>query len=433
MATIDTSANLIGYFKERYADVLVNLVPETSILTKEVKFEKSKELGNLYHQPVIVQNENGFTYTNTDGGALNTPITMQTADAQIQGSMIIERNQIGYKAITASMESEAAFGHAFDTIVENMYESMGKRLEIGFLYGGTGLAAIASGVATSATVETVTITAPSWAAGIWGGLQGAAVQVFYGTGADAGAGTLVSSGADSVFTVGAVTLPTVTTVGGTIALTGTATGCTALAAAIAGQTNLNIYFNGANGVEAVGLKRILTNSGVLFNIDASAFNLWQANVIPTSGSLSQKTLQYAIGVATSRGLAEAVKVFVSPNTWSNLLNNEVALRRYDSSYSAKELESGSSSIMFHSQNPGGMEVVSHLYVKDGDCMIVPMKRLKRIGSTDVTQSIPGPDEDQLFLNMPNNAAYELRLFSDQALLLEKPATAVLVTGFVNTL
>ena len=180
------------------------------------------------------------------------------------------------------------------------------------------------------------------------------------------------------------------------------------------------------------MKRILTNTGTLFNISATTYNLWQSNIVNTTGSLSQKTLQYAVGVATSRGLAEDVKVFVSPTTWSNLLNNEVALRRYDNSYSEKELESGSKGIMFHSQN-GAIEIVSHLYVKDGDCFVVPMKRLKRIGSSDVTQTIPGPDEDQIFFNVPTTAAYELRLFSDQALVLEKPATAAYVTGFVNTL
>ena len=431
MATIDTASNLTGYFKERYADVLINLVPETAHITKEVKFEQSKRTGDFYHQPVIVQNENGFTYTTTDGATLNTPITMLTQDAQIQGSMIIERNQIGYRAITASMESEAAFGKVFDTVVENMYESMGKRLEIGFLYGGVGLGLISGGVNINGTTETLNISAASWSSGIWGGLQGAQINVYYGAAASAGGGTMVN-GSTGVFTVGAVTLPTSPTSGGSITVTGVAADITALQSAISGQTNLNIYFNGANGVEAVGLAAILNNTGTLFNINASTYNLWEANVITTSGALSQKTIQYAVGVATSRGLAEDVKVFVSPTTWSNLLNNEVALRRYDSSYSSKELESGAKGINFHSQN-GNIEIVSHLYVKDGDCFIVPMKRLKRIGSSDVTQTIPGPDEDQIFFNVPGNAAYELRLFSDQALLLEKPATAVLINGFTNTL
>ena len=144
---------------------------------------------------------------------------MVTQDAQIQGSMIIERNQIGYRAVTASMESEAAFGKVFDTVVENMYESMGKRLEIGFLYGGSGLGLATSAANTSSTVTTITFTAASWSSGIWGGLQGAQVQFYNSTGADIGAGSLISSGADSIFTVGAVTLPTSASVGGTVAFT----------------------------------------------------------------------------------------------------------------------------------------------------------------------------------------------------------------------
>lgn len=433
--SIDTSANLSGFFKERYADNLIDLIPETAILTKLVKFDSAKKVGNLYHQPVVLQNEQGVTYSLgvgvNDGFSLNQPVPMAMQDAQIQGSAVLLRSQIGYGAIEASQSDQASFGRTLDMVMKNMYESMTARIEIGLLYGGTGLGVITSGVATSGTVETVTITGPTWSTGIWGSIQGATVQVYYGTGADKGAGTLVSSGADSIFTVGALTLPTSPTSGGTVALTGTSTGCTALNTAIGAQSNINIYFNGANAVEAVGISSILNNTGTQFNIPSNTYNLWQSNVLSITGSLSMKQLQYAVGIATSRGLNEPVKVFVSPNTWTNLLTNETALRRYDGSFSTKELENGSESICFYSQN-GVVEVVSHIYCKDGDCFIVPTKRLKRIGSTDVTNTMPGTSPDEIFINRPDNAAYELRLYSNQALLLETPARAVYVSGFVNT-
>ena len=68
------------------------------------------------------------------------------------------------------------------------------------------------------------------------------------------------------------------------------------------------------------------------------------------------------------------------------------------------------------------------------CVLANCEKKAEETTTVTTEStIPGPDAGEIFLHRPENAAYELRLFSDQALLLEKPATAAIVTGFQNTL
>ena len=63
--TVDT---LNGNFKEVYSDKIDNLIPDGVKLYNMIPFAKeSKQLGNLYHQPVILQLEHGFTYGGTGG------------------------------------------------------------------------------------------------------------------------------------------------------------------------------------------------------------------------------------------------------------------------------------------------------------------------------------------------------------------------------
>ena len=52
-----------------------------------------------------------------------------------------------------------------------------------------------------------------------------------------------------------------------------------------------IYYKGAKGKEAVGIHRILTNTGTLFGIDAAQYNLWKGNSV----SASSNPLSFAVG------------------------------------------------------------------------------------------------------------------------------------------
>lgn len=55
MAAQNTVATLNGLFKEIYADKLENLIPDGVRMLKEIEFvSKDKQLGNNYHQPVVL-------------------------------------------------------------------------------------------------------------------------------------------------------------------------------------------------------------------------------------------------------------------------------------------------------------------------------------------------------------------------------------------
>jgi hypothetical protein len=298
---------------------------------------------------------------------------------------------------------------------------MSKRLEISCLYGGLGGVGEAdSSVNASATSTVVLLTVASWASGIWAGMEGAQIQ-FYTVAGDA----LVSSGADAVFTISAVDDANYK-----LTVTGTATGITALDSAL-GTGNSYIYFNGAHGNEMSGLNAILVNAGSLFNIDASVYTLWKSQTYSaSSAALTLGKILSATSLAVQRGLNEKASVLVNPQTWSNLVTDLAAFRKFDSSYKPSKAENGWENVTFYSQN-GELEIISHNCVKKGEAFIVPIKKIKRLGAQDVSFKTPGR-EDEIFLHLPSNAGFELRLYTDQAIFLETPARAVKITGIVNS-
>jgi hypothetical protein len=106
-------------------------------------------------------------------------------------------------------------------------------------------------------------------------------------------------------------------------------------------------------------------------------------------------------------------VFVNPKTYSNLITSQAGARRYDSSYKKNELENGTESLCFYGPN-GKIEIVGHIFMKEGYAFILPLKRCQRTGATDLTFTLPGmPGE--FFLQLPGYTAKQLLASSVEAL------------------
>lgn len=423
MAATNTVSTLDGFFKAVYGDSHIKAVPENLYLVKNVDFRESERIGKSYQVPVILSREHGVTYLAAGDGVttLNDSVAAVSKNCEVPGSQIILRGQIDYEAAAKAQSSKAAFMNTSELLVKNLIESASNRLELMFLYGASGLGVASSSTNSSTTKTVVQLTTATWAIGIWSGMENALVN-FYRV--DTGA--LVSSGADSHFEVESIDPDN-----RRLTVVGTTTGITALDTML-NTTNIDcdIYFKGAKGKECTGLDKIMTNSGSLFGIDASAFSLWKASSHSVGGALTMAKLLSATAKAVGRGLREDVVVLVSPATWQNLNTNEAALRKYDSSYSAAKAESGFEAIRFHGQN-GAIDVVSHAMVKEGEGFIFPKKRLKRVGATDLSFKTPGR-QDEIFLHLPDKNAYELRIYGNQAIFSEAPAKMVKLTGIVNT-
>ena len=414
-------ASIIGDFKERYnTKGIQDAIPESRVIIKNVEFDKATLVGNAFHTPVILSDEAGFTYAANNAGnyALNGPISLNVPDAQVRPAQITLVSQIAYDALSQSLGSGAAFLSATKLITKRMIDSMSKRVELAALYGGSGLGKTAA--TGSSNVDTthsiVAFQQQTWSDGIWAGTVNNQVQ-FYDD------GVLVSSGADSVFTITAVN-PTAHT----LTVSGTTTGITALDALIVSDPTdaLDIFFNSAKGNEMTGIDTILTNTGSLFNIDAAVYDLWKSNVIDNAaGKLTFLALQNAVATAVGRGLDEEVDVIINPKVWANLVTSQSGARRFDSSYKKTQMENGAEKLTFYSQN-GTMNITPSLYVKEGDCFILPFSTYQRIGSMDIEFMPQVMGSDEFFQYVPGFNAYELRLWTNQQIFCTLPARSVKV-------
>jgi len=358
-------------------------------------------------QPVILGLEHGVTFAGSDEDAfnLNAPVAGQVKDAQVKGSPVVLRSLLGYVAASrAALGGQKAFMDATKFLVANMLRSMAKKLEIELLYGQMGYGAVAS-VATTA----VTIATAEWAPGIWAGAEGMPIEI-----RDAAGST--SRGEFKVVSVNMDTR--------VITLNADAAAAGVVATDV-------IWHKGAYGNEFPGIHKILSiSSGTLFNIDVGTYNLFRGNIFSAGGAaLSFTKLNLAAARAVEKGLEGPLLAMVNPRAWANMLSDQAALRRYDGSYSASKMENGSEKLMFHSQN-GLIEIEPSIYVKEGYAYMLSTDDWFRVGSTDMTFKRPGQGEE-FFRDLENSAAYELRLYSDQAVFCMAPAKNVLINNIVN--
>lgn len=425
MSDVNLSA-LNGDFKQAYQDKIKDLVPNYAYLLKNTSVEKGmKQLGDKFNAPVKVQSGQGYTY-NTDGTAfaLNSPIALQMENALVPAFSLIRRDNISYTAISRSA-GKNSFGKAVDITLNDMTEGAGFRLESTYLHGTQGIAQNGSADTNVDTTHTVfNVSAATWATGIWASALGAQVQFFVDS-----SGAIVSSGADSVFTVTAVNFTAFT-----VSLSGTTTGIAALDTA--SSATLDCYFNGANAtgnayVEGVGLMAIASNAGTLFSINSATFPLWQGNTYSAaSGPLSFGKLQKAITLPGDKGLmGEDCTTLVPLTSFADLLTEQAAARRYGD-VKSKKMENGADALEFYSPS-GTMDIVPHPLVKRGQAVIYPTDSITRIGSSDLTFQLPGTSTDS-YLQVPlgDFAGYQVRIWSDNTLFAETPSHMCYISSVV---
>jgi hypothetical protein len=407
MAAQNTASTISAWLKEVYADKLDTLIPEGVRLVKMVKFSQGeKELGDKYIQPVALTHEFGFS-VGTGAFTLKDAVAATYAEAQVEGKNLLLRTQVSYDAMAKASNSKKAFMKWSEQVVSNMTASFTKRLEVLHFYGGTSL-----GTVSAVNSNTLTITTATWASGIWAGAESAPLNA-YDT---ASGGSRQDTAAAGFMVISSVDL---------VARTITVDDATGVAA------NDLIYFYGFYGSELNGLDKICTNTGTLYNISASSYALWKGNSYSAgSAKLTFKKIQHAVALAVAKGLDEKVTVFCSPATYADLNSDLTSMQRLDQSYKKSKGEQGVESISFYGPN-GEIEIVPSIYVKEGEAFCVPLSKLKRLGSTDVTMRMPGQQEDQLVLQLGSSAGYEMRLFYDGNLFCERPAWLVKITSITN--
>lgn len=435
MADVGSTANklstLDGLFKRIYADKLEGVIPSWAIIQGLIKFSESERTGEDFMQPVAVKMEHGVTYAASGAGAftLNSPIAGQIKKAIVTGYQHVLRSAIDYETMYSGGGGERAFKNATATLVESMWGSIRKRVEIDMLYGQKELG-IAESIADTNT--SVILTAASWAPGIWAGMEGAYVQVVAANDSapvtDYTAGRQISK-VDldarklyiSATVPDAVADPTAHIVAGDkVFLYGTVTASTGLT------------FANMKGIDA-----ILTYASTdLFGISTVDYNLWKG-VSHSAGStdLSLGTILDACAKIVAKGADSDITVICSPVTYANLENDVAVYRRFDSSYSTSKAAMGSKSLEFYGQL-GKISVKAHPMVKQGEAFGFSPSLWKRIGATDVTFSRPpmsgNGQQGNFFRELYDAAGVELRCYDHQALFTHAPGKAFKITTIVNS-
>lgn len=429
VGTNGSGSTLAGIFKQVYAKEVVTAIPAFSILQARIDFSKSQLLGDKYHLPVVLSDEHGFTYGGNTAAnyILNSSIAMQVQDAQVPSSELTLQSGVSYGAVSrAQNKGKQAVEGVVRLLIERMKSSASKRIEIELIYGAStsGLGVLASGTGAT-TARVYTLSAATFAAGIWAGMENAQLDVWYNTG---------TSGLQ-LNTLAPVVITAVNIGNKTIAVSGNATDLTAIDAQLGSTvgTSATFFFYGAYGNEMNGLDVLLTNTGTIFNISATTYNLWQANIYDClNAQLTMGKVLSGLALAVNRGLMEDVLLLCAPDSFSNLVADISAQRRYDGSYKSKKSTSGVESIEFHFQG-GVIELVPHAMIKSGDAMAFPVDLVKRVGSTDVAfrGEMVGGEMEYLFQN-PTTNGWVCRAYTDQAIFLEIPAQCVKFKNIVPT-
>ena len=407
MAVTNTPSNLVGDFKNLYEKSgLVEAIPLWALVQERFPFSQAEATGEYYVFGVVLQRENGFSYAPSSGSStlvqMNAAIAGYVGQAKVEGYAIYLRSRLDYAAAAkASQKGKKAFAQAYGAVLKNMKESHQFRLECSLLYGRDGL-----GVVDANNSGVLTITSASWAAGTWAGLKDAILEAFDGV------GTTVSQH-NGDLTVSAVNIGNKT-----VTVTGTNS---------AVVQNDVLYFKGARTTtgynECAGLYRILTNTGTLFNIDASSYQLWQANSFAVGGNLSLTSIMQAASIGMVFGLKKAL-LLCSPNKFAQLASDEAALRRYVQDQ--RDTKRGVKGISFILGSVD-VEILPHPLVRDGSAMMLNESSIQRIGATDITFALPGSDQ-KLEVQVTDYTAIEMRSMSDQAIFSDMPASCVLMTG-----
>lgn len=435
MSSIST-ATVVNLFKKVYGD-LQNLLPEDMLIAKDIPFSEKQKVGEKYVEGVVLSHEVGLTLggSTMDAFELNPAIAGAVKQAEVEPYVSVLPSVIPWGVMSRTAGGgEKAFFDGTKHVVKNNIRSHSKFLEVIRLYGqssdklgyvsyatatyrgvafttGTGsLSVNGSTIAftngINAASKAILLAPGSFAAGHWVAMEGVVVQQINSSDVVVAEGQLLGVDAEK-----GVILVDFTPI------------------AASSTTSHRLCYKGmASGKEAVGIQKIISNTGTLFGIATSSYSLWKGNAFAVgSAKFTLEKLQSGVANAVNRGgLDGDLNVYVNPRTWATLVTTESGARSYDASYKSSEASNGFESITFYHQT-GKAIIKAHRCVKEGEAFGLHLPDWSRSGSAEVSFKVPGVDKEIIF-PLENMAAHAFRSFADQYVFCHTPAKQILWTG-----
>lgn len=418
MSGENSQASLIGNFRERYAPKVKFLYEQAAPLVKLIGFEKGVALGNKYHQPVDLALEHGFSAAAPGvlptGATYIPPTAGQSGDAQVDAYQIHGRAQVTYSAIARSQDAAAAYLDSVKFVIKRLTLGAAKRAEWTILNGEEGWANTTSTNPGSAASRIVTVSDATWASGAFIGAKGMPLDI-YSDSSGAPSSSRVSTGRSSTSDPILITSVNYATKQVTLNCQNATDQSLAL-------NNVWIFPESHSiTTEMAGLGKITTNTGSLFNIDASVNDLWAGNSLAISATLSFAKILEAHGLMAPffpMAMNNETISLVPPKGYEVLNSDQAAMREFNVEKTVAE--NGFEGLKFRSQ-VGVNTIQAHAMVRDSRFHIAVAKELKRIGSQDTEFIQRGKTGDEmLILESGTSPASEMRTLLELALFSEAP-------------
>lgn len=423
------SANTGALLKQVYGDLADPLAPEDSF-ARDIKFMTGKKIGREYYWPVRLGLELGVSFSLTHNAyALGDAVDAIYQDATVSGAEMTVRSQISYGQMSTLSESKGDSAKAYDqgVAIKILGMTQGHELfrEMQMWWGpgsaasplsNIGVVANTGAIDTPATGQCyLTITRATFIPGFWQNYQNGLFDIYNGS-------TKINSNA-------ALQVVGVDVQKCRLTVTGDATDVAAIDnGASAGYS---LEFHGAVASSALGVQAIAETSGSVFGISNATYPQWKVINYAVNGVMTFDIVTGALSIAADNGLKRGGNLYLCNRTWTDLLNDEVALRRYFGDEMGGKASPGFKELEFITAC-GVIKIKPYQYMKQGNAAFIPTEVWHRVGSSDITATLPGNPDEFFFLQLPSNNGAELRTYSDQALIADYFFTTIWFTGLENT-
>ena len=410
--------------KVRYGEY-INPLPSQDTIAADAPFvEKESRDGRSFNFPVYLGLPHGVTFDDTRTAfALGSVVAPNWEEATLSGASIMVRDNVAYDDVFATKNGVAngggaggAYMGAFDQCTMGLMQSGELYREAQLLYGPgpSSTAATNIGVVeaneTSSDLDpscTLSITRETWAPGLWPNLIGAVIDIYQTDGSSVRAAACTVSSVDESQN--------------RVVLTKTGSSVTPAAGDI-------LLLRSNIDVSCYGLQAILANTGTLFGISATTYPQWKA----ASFSAGDQPLDRRMVLAmASRQLARGQKggatLYTGGPCIADLIEEAAELHRDNSA--PDTIVHGATGVTYKTPI-GPVDVKVHPYMKQGIAMMLPKGKVKRVGSTDLTFS--NGKNEWFYQELADNAGSQLRIYTNQAIIIESPWHAVYVTDIQST-
>jgi hypothetical protein len=421
----NTTANQ-EILKRVYVDPVEKVVVKTNVLRNKIKFDNANKVGDKYVGAVQLRRPQGFTYA---GGALrgtawalNGAIAGTTKQVFVTPHSLMLEEAVSYDLIAAATSSENSFDPQVGLIISGMVESHDQRYEMDMLYGGASLGI--GNTNTGASPNGIhQISKASWSPHIWGPLEGTQLDAY----SDAALTVKVTANGPASLTAVDMDARTLYV---TYASAADYTAANAASAAL--------YFTayGAVGNVTLGVQPLISLSasgGTVFELNTSLYGYMRASTKAISGALTFTKIAQAATLPANKGGMGDLDVVVNTYSWTDMMNDQAALRQYVSTEGGT-FENGADELVYHGPNGGKLVIQCDPMLKAEHALIVNFDDWKSIGATLPTFNLRGAGHDNanFLYEMPGNAGYAMRRYSQTGTYCQRLARQCLLTGIVNS-